>query len=114
MATCEPVEDGGDIGLRVEAVQLRGLGDGVDDRSALSPCIAADEQIVFPRNSYILQEPLGQVVVDRQPAVLDVAHQRIPAPQRILQRLAERGFARQRSEERRVGKECRSRWSPYH
>ena len=23
-------------------------------------------------------------------------------------------FARQRSEERRVGKECRSRWSPYH
>ena len=24
------------------------------------------------------------------------------------------GYARQRSEERRVGKECRSRWSPYH
>ena len=23
-------------------------------------------------------------------------------------------FARTRSEERRVGKECRSRWSPYH
>ena len=24
------------------------------------------------------------------------------------------GFMIQRSEERRVGKECRSRWSPYH
>ena len=24
------------------------------------------------------------------------------------------GAAMQRSEERRVGKECRSRWSPYH
>ena len=24
------------------------------------------------------------------------------------------GFTQQRSEERRVGKECRSRWSPYH
>ena len=24
------------------------------------------------------------------------------------------GFALSRSEERRVGKECRSRWSPYH
>src|ERR1041385_4272536 len=24
------------------------------------------------------------------------------------------GFSYQRSEERRVGKECRSRWSPYH
>ena len=24
------------------------------------------------------------------------------------------GYAYERSEERRVGKECRSRWSPYH
>src|SRR2546430_814461 len=24
------------------------------------------------------------------------------------------GFTQERSEERRVGKECRSRWSPYH
>ena len=32
---------------------------------------------------------------------------------RSLLRLAERYF-RSRSEERRVGKECRSRWSPYH
>ena len=27
---------------------------------------------------------------------------------------AELGWVRPRSEERRVGKECRSRWSPYH
>ena len=26
----------------------------------------------------------------------------------------ETGYKQQRSEERRVGKECRSRWSPYH
>ena len=32
-----------------------------------------------------------------------------------LRRPAERGTSRaERSEERRVGKECRSRWSPYH
>ena len=32
------------------------------------------------------------------------------------QRIAETGVGRtiKRSEERRVGKECRSRWSPYH
>ena len=29
----------------------------------------------------------------------------------LLKRLKESGY---RSEERRVGKECRSRWSPYH
>ena len=28
--------------------------------------------------------------------------------------LKEAGYNRSRSEERRVGKECRSRWSPYH
>ena len=28
--------------------------------------------------------------------------------------LATEAFKRMRSEERRVGKECRSRWSPYH
>src|SRR3712207_9448580 len=29
-------------------------------------------------------------------------------------RSAYKAFGRNRSEERRVGKECRSRWSPYH
>ena len=29
-------------------------------------------------------------------------------------RFIDTGIAEQRSEERRVGKECRSRWSPYH
>src|SRR3712207_9092960 len=31
-----------------------------------------------------------------------------------LQRTSYGPYARARSEERRVGKECRSRWSPYH
>ena len=32
----------------------------------------------------------------------------------IVNRIGDFGFLRKRSEERRVGKECRSRWSPYH
>ena len=32
----------------------------------------------------------------------------------IIQGLTETGTDLERSEERRVGKECRSRWSPYH
>ena len=31
-----------------------------------------------------------------------------------LQLASKLGVSRTRSEERRVGKECRSRWSPYH
>src|SRR5688572_31357527 len=34
-----------------------------------------------------------------------------PSPKALKRSSAHRG---QRSEERRVGKECRSRWSPYH
>ena len=33
---------------------------------------------------------------------------------RTLQRYRDNGLKYHRSEERRVGKECRSRWSPYH
>ena len=48
----------------------------------------------------------GKVVVDEPSIVaLDVHTGKLVA---IGQQ------ARQRSEERRVGKECRSRWSPYH
>src|SRR5688572_31321381 len=32
----------------------------------------------------------------------------------LQERLAEKALDPRRSEERRVGKECRSRWSPYH
>ena len=48
-------------------------------------------------------------------AALDAAH---AALERACEILEERGYEmpliRSRSEERRVGKECRSRWSPYH
>ena len=37
------------------------------------------------------------------------SHDMAPLPTRLLKKLKNA-----RSEERRVGKECRSRWSPYH
>src|SRR5258705_11419797 len=38
----------------------------------------------------------------------------VAAPKRDQTRLARPRLLAKRSEERRVGKECRSRWSPYH
>ena len=35
-------------------------------------------------------------------------------PETDILSVACKGVAKARSEERRVGKECRSRWSPYH
>ena len=39
-----------------------------------------------------------------------------PEPALLARKLSAAGFEQEeiRSEERRVGKECRSRWSPYH
>src|SRR3989440_7659481 len=42
---------------------------------------------------------------------LKMRHDRLPE-RAAVEKL--RAFGRERSEERRVGKECRSRWSPYH
>src|SRR5256885_7876081 len=51
-----------------------------------------------------------------EPFVLGVFHKTTQAPQQLLPPLFASATSRncKRSEERRVGKECRSRWSPYH
>src|SRR5256714_15311121 len=69
--------------------------------------IAAGPRLVSPSDASVLQRAIGNRAV-----------------QRLLNENAERRPRRedaqassptvQRSEERRVGKECRSRWSPYH
>src|SRR2546429_2054426 len=51
----------------------------------------------------------AQLLDGRVEAVLEV-HKRVSGPEPLLELLA----CDDRSEERRVGKECRSRWSPYH
>ena len=51
--------------------------------------------------------------LNRKPSSRALQNDRLK--QRILELYTEHnGMAGSRSEERRVGKECRSRWSPYH
>ena len=52
--------------------------------------------------------------VDREgPVMLDIQNKPLRGL-RVLQEELETEIREKRSEERRVGKECRSRWSPYH
>src|SRR2546422_11115196 len=63
-----------------------------------------------------------QQALQQQPGLADVLRQRIQqsglTADQIRARLQASGYPANlldaRSEERRVGKECRSRWSPYH
>src|SRR5437667_769236 len=52
--------------------------------------------------------------ISRPQAALDHARDRDVEPRCGLVTPVGRAVRNQRSEERRVGKECRSRWSPYH
>src|SRR2546430_1967980 len=61
-------------------------------------------------------EPPFAVLRDKRPTDIDAINARRGQFEDIFARLADAGVIRDdlRSEERRVGKECRSRWSPYH
>ena len=65
------------------------------------------------RHSVLLLEQARGSVVDEHKGVGMVLHDG-GGPLGVDVALDEVGDGRSRSEERRVGKECRSRWSPYH
>src|SRR2546422_8919896 len=75
-----------------------------------------------PHRGELLERALGRGRERDARRAVDLSCDRLDlladGPLLVIQRLELRGAAVQqlehRSEERRVGKECRSRWSPYH
>ena len=70
-----------------------------NDRDRLTLCLAALEHQTYPKDQYEV------IVIDNgsDHSLDDLANQYLQVR-----------LTSERSEERRVGKECRSRWSPYH
>ena len=73
----------------------------------------SDKEIIFRYLNRFNDPSVGGGPTDPQSGV------RQPLAVRVVEFIAvtvafENLFAAERSEERRVGKECRSRWSPYH
>ena len=97
MTTRQTVQHAGKICLGVETGQLCGLDDRIQDGRAVTAAIGTKEQKIFARDSYAPQQSLGQIVVDAEPAVVDIAGQGIPAAQPILQCFAQGRFAGQPS-----------------
>ena len=83
---------------------------------------------VFERYKILMDEHKEKALWTREQAVNDLIWLKDQALQSITNERFDKGYVRQgtsnaflsaiqelnRSEERRVGKECRSRWSPYH
>src|SRR3989475_8738516 len=84
-----------------------------DDLIAARKLIEAGAAAVMP-----LAAPIGSGLGVQNPANLRILRERITEVPMIVDAGAgtasDAAVAMERSEERRVGKECRSRWSPYH
>jgi hypothetical protein len=67
------------IGVEVEAIQLRGLDDGVDHRRTLAASVGAGEQPVLAPERQRPDRPLGSIVgISSRPSVV----KRVSASQR--------------------------------
>src|SRR3989449_9420876 len=96
-------------------------------RSTLFPYTTLFRSVANRCKSHLARRPIADVPLDDAPPVADPAdsHGALERAEQLA--LVERALAQLspekreafvlkhvRSEERRVGKECRSRWSPYH
>src|SRR2546422_2440667 len=86
----------------------------IDLRTSLLGVPLAWPVSVAPMGGLILFHPEGDVEMARGAAKADTLQWLSGATGWPVEEVAKAGAAPQRSEERRVGKECRSRWSPYH
>src|SRR3712207_9213705 len=91
---------------------FRSIGDQVGEaavRAGYGPTIRADAVKKLVDSVITFQERSLEIVTEmRQLSTKNSAEIRDAVEE------GKRRIARLRSEERRVGKECRSRWSPYH
>src|ERR1035437_8826153 len=92
---------------RREDFSNHGLGDLID-------CPANPGARIFKGTADDSPSPWGEGRVEGGRSTTFSFRHRISSASCIPATDAARGLATHRSEERRVGKECRSRWSPYH
>jgi hypothetical protein len=98
--SCDLPSDIGDVGLRVDAVGLAGLDDGVDRRAALAARFRTGEQSVASSDGNAAQRAFGNVVIDLQAPVIDMATQCRPSLRAIGDGLGHVGLWRQLAQSR--------------
>ena len=78
-------------------------------------CLALARALLHDAPVYIFDEATSNIDAESEEMIMDVIHELTKEKTVLLisHRLSN-VTCRSRSEERRVGKECRSRWSPYH
>ena len=83
----------GEIVLRVEAVELGGFDQRIECRCTAAAGVGAGEQVILAADRDAAQRPLGGIVVEGEPAVIEAAQQRLPARAHIAEGFGQFGFA---------------------
>jgi hypothetical protein len=84
------------VEVRIEPAQAAGADQTVEPRGRLATGVGASEQVVTTSEHQRADRALGGVVIDLDGTILDIAGERRPARQRVLDRLRERRLRRQR------------------
>ena len=92
MAGCHALDHSGEPGLRIKAIEFGALQHGVENGGTLAADFGSEKQEILPRYGNVAQRALSDIIVDRQPTIIGIAGQRIPAAERILDRPGEGGF----------------------
>ena len=79
MAVDDPGGGVGEVGLRVDAVQLAGFDERSDDRPVFGPAVGAGEERVLPRQGQGTDGPLDDVVVQLDASVVEEEAKSRPA-----------------------------------
>src|SRR5260370_12142603 len=92
----------------------------ISARGSLALHVTESQQVVAPVDQLAIDDPgVLRQDVRRRSTLIDNVQHRVPAADQVVRHqhsmtTKEDTLRAHRSEERRVGKECRSRWSPYH
>ena len=92
MAVDDPGDDVGEVGLRIDAVELAGLDQRGDDRPVLAAAVGAGEESVLAVEGDGADGAFDDVGVDLDAAVVEEAGEAFPARERVADRLGELGL----------------------
>jgi len=67
-----------EVGSGIDAAELGGLEQGVEDRGDLGAPLGAGAIVVLPAHHHATKRPLGCVVVQRYPGIVEKDGQPIP------------------------------------
>ena len=95
--------------------KIRNESDNTKKRTAINAMYYSLEEGFYAKNGYYPEKIEDKTLLTMDTALLnDPNNKKIGDRAKLRCQCRGDRFHAERSEERRVGKECRSRWSPYH